>query len=56
MIRLMVVLLTFLGAGEYGFSNVGLGVSLGNECEIQRQNYFTLLQGNEMTAGFHCRN
>ena len=50
------VLLTFLGACEYGFSNVGVGVSLGNGCGIQWQNYFTLLHGKEMTAGFHCRN
>ena len=50
----MVVLLTFFGAGEYSFSNVRVGASLGNECGIRGQNYFTLLEGSEMTAGFHC--
>ena len=31
MIGLMVVLLTFLGGGEYGFSVVGVGAILGVE-------------------------
>ena len=58
MIGLMVVLLTFFfgGGDEYGFSNVGVGVILGNGCGIQGQNYVTLLQGSKMTAGFHYRN
>ena len=43
MIKLMVVLLTFLGVGDYGFSNVGVGAILGNGCAIQGQNYVTLL-------------
>ena len=45
-----------LEGGEDGFSNVGVGVILGNWQEIQGQNYVTLLQGSEMTAGFHYRN
>ena len=53
MIKLMVVLLTFFGVGDYGFSNVGVGAILGNGCATQGQNYVTLLQGSEMTAGFH---
>ena len=56
MIRLMVVLLTFFEVGEYGVSNVGVGVISGNGCGIQRQNYVTLLQGSEMIAGFYYRN
>ena len=50
------ILLTFFGDGEYGFSNVGVGAILRNGCEIKGQNYVTLLQGSEMTAGFHYRN
>ena len=38
--------------GEYGFSNVGVGAILRNVCRIQGQNYVTLFQGSEMTAGF----
>ena len=45
-----------LEGGEYGFSNVGVGVILGNGWAIQGQNYVALLQGSEMTAGFHYRN
>ena len=56
MIELSVVLLSFFRGGEYGFSNVGVGVILGHRCGIQGQNYVTLLQGSEMTAGFHYRN
>ena len=53
---LMVVLLTFILHGEYGFSCVGVSAILGNESRIQGQNYFALLQGSEMTVGFHYRN
>ena len=52
----MVVLLTFFGDGEYGFSTVGVGAILGNGCGIQGKNYVELLQGSEMTAGFHNMN
>ena len=52
----MVVLLTFFGAGEYGFSTVGVGAILGNGLGIQGQNYVKLLQVSEMTAGFHYTN
>ena len=34
-IKLMVVLLRFLWDGECGFSTVGIGAILGNECGIQ---------------------
>ena len=56
MIGLMVILLTFFGGGEYAFSNVRVGAILINGCGIQGQNYGTLLQGSEMTAGFHYKN
>ena len=57
MIKLMVVTLTFFEVdGEYGFSTVGVGSILGNGRGIQEQNYFALLPGSEMTAGFHYRN
>ena len=46
------VLLTPFWKCEYGFSTVGVGTVLGNECEIQGQNYGALLQGSETTAGF----
>ena len=52
----MVVLLTFFLDGEYGVSSVGVDAILANECGTQWQNYIALLQGSEMTAGFHCRN
>ena len=55
MIGLMVVLLSFFGGGEYGFSNVGVGAILGHVCGIQGQNYVTLPQGSEGTAGRHYR-
>ena len=42
--------------GEYGFSNMGVGTAVGNGSGIQGQNYVVLLQGSEMTAGFHYRN
>ena len=45
MIELMVVLLTFLGSGEYSFSNVGVGAILGNGCGIQGQDHVTLPLG-----------
>ena len=50
------VLLTLFSGGEYGFSNTGVGAILGNGCGIQGHNYVKLLQGSEMTAGFHYRN
>ena len=50
------VLLTFLGGGEYGFCNVRVGAISGNICGIQGEYYVTLLQGSEMTARFHYRN
>ena len=56
MIGLMLVLLTVLGYGEYGFSTVGVVAVLANECGIQGQNYVVLIQENEMTAGFHYMN
>ena len=57
MIRLMVALFIFFGGdGEYGFSTVVVGAILGNERGIQKQNYFALLSGSKMTAGFHDRN
>ena len=56
MTGLMVVLLTFLGGGEYGFCNVGVGAISGNICGIQGEYYVTLLQGSEMTARFRYRN
>ena len=52
----MVVLLTFFGSGEHGFSARGVGAILRNGCGIQGQNYVTLLHGSKMTAGFHYRN
>ena len=55
MIGLMVVLLSFFGGREYGFSNVGVGAILGHVCGIQGQNYVTLPQGSEGTAGHHYR-
>ena len=55
MIGLMVILLTFFGGGEYVFSNVRVAILI-NGCGIQGQNYGTLLQGSEMTAGFHYKN
>ena len=33
-----------------------IGAILGNGYGIQGQNYVALLQGSEMTAGFHYRN
>ena len=42
--------------GEHGFSTVGVGAILGNGCGILGQNYVALLQGSEMTAGFHYKN
>ena len=35
---------------------MGVGTTLGNGHGIQEQNYFVLLPGNEMRAGFHYRN
>ena len=34
----------------------GFGAILGNKYEIQGQRYVALLQGSEITAGFHYRN
>ena len=47
------VLLMFFWDGEYGFSTVGVGAILGNGFGIQGKNYVALLQGSEVTAGFH---
>ena len=33
-----------------------IGAILGNGNGIQGENYVELLQGSEVTAGFHCRN
>ena len=52
MIGLMVVLLTFVGGGEYSFSKMRVGAILGNGCGIQGQNYVTLPQESEMTTEF----
>ena len=43
MIGLRLVLLTFLGCGEYGFSTVEVGAILGTGCGIQGQDYNALL-------------
>ena len=56
MIWLMVILLTFFGDVEYGFSNMRVGAVLGNWRGIQGQYYVALLQGSEMAAEFHYRN
>ena len=56
MIGLIVVLLTFLGCGEYGFSTVGVGVTVGMGVEFKGENFLELLQKSEMAAGCHCRN
>ena len=56
MIWLMVILLTFFGDVEYGFSNVRVGAVLGNWRGIQGQYYVALLQRSEMAAEFHYRN
>ena len=56
MIGLMVVLLTYFWDVEYGFSTVRVGSILGNGFGIQEQNYVALLQGSEVTAGFHYKN
>ena len=55
-VRIMKVLLTFFQDNEYGFSTMNVGAILGNGCGIQGQNFVALLQGNEMTSGFHYRN
>ena len=54
-IGLMVVLLTFVWDGEYGFSTMEVGAFLGNGCRIQGQNHVALLQRSEATTGFHRR-
>ena len=41
--------------GEYGLVPWGVGTILGNGYGIQGQNYVALLQGSEMSAGFHYR-
>ena len=46
----------FWGDGEYGSSAVGVGTIPGNGRETQEQNYFELLPGSGMTAGFHYKN
>ena len=52
----MVMLIFLSGDSECCFSTVGVGAILGNERGIQKQNYFALLPGSKMTAGFHYRN
>ena len=55
-LRLGYVLSTFfLGGGWSGFSTVGVGAILGNECTIQDQNYIALLPRNEVIAGLHYK-
>ena len=41
--------------GECSFTSMGVDAILGNGCEIRGQNYIALLQGSEMSAGFHNR-
>ena len=48
------VLLTFFEYGEYCFSTVRVGVTLGKGCRIQGQNYAVLLQGSDV-AGFRYK-
>ena len=45
----------FCTHGEYGLVPWGVGTILGNGYGIQGQNYVALLQGSEMSAGFHYR-
>ena len=49
-------LLTFFWCGEYGFSTVGVGVTLRKGCGIQGRNFLSLFQESEMTTGCRCRN
>ena len=56
MTRVMVVLLMFFTHGEYGFSSLGVGAILGNGYWTQGQNHVALLQGSEISAGFHYGN
>ena len=42
--------------GEYGLLLWGVDAILGNGYGIRGQNYVALLQGSEMSAGFHYRN
>ena len=49
-IGLTVVLLTFFWNGECGFSTAGVGVTQGNRCGIQGQNYVPSLQGSKVTV------
>ena len=51
----MVVLLTFFGDGNYGFSTVAVGAILGNGRGIQGQNCVELLQRSEITEGSTTR-
>ena len=56
MIGLIVVPLIFFWNVESGFSTVGVGVILENECGIQGQNYVASLQWSKVTVGFHYSN
>ena len=52
MLALMAILLAFFTYGMV-FVLWGVGAILENGYRIQEQNYVTLLQGSEMSAGFH---
>ena len=57
MIGLMVVWLKgFFGIVSMVLVLWEVAAILGNACGIKRQNYVALLQGSEMSAGFHYRN
>ena len=60
MIGLMVVLLTFLGGGEYGFSAVGVGAILGVEYKakimLQYSRGMKWQQSFTTGAGFYVYN
>ena len=39
----------------YGFGTAGVGAIRRNACGNQGKNNIALLQGSEVTAGFHCK-
>ena len=55
MIGLMVVLLMFFWMESMVLLLWGVDAILGNGYGIRGQNYVALLQGSEMSAGFHYR-
>ena len=55
MIGLMVVLLTFFWMESMVLLLWVVDAILGDRYEIYGQNYVALLQGSEMSAGFHYR-